>query len=158
MIKCLFGHKWKGFYKIVNGNPVRFCMRCNKEEHVTQEEYCKKQLENTKELVHSIETCFRIIDVQMVKGFYSNTDKSFDLIYKIIVETKTQYSEHFNLIKESVENGINYIKRPIVKNPFEYETRYNGVYFQAKVGPEYIPPHIIPESINKQFERLKNEL
>lgn len=157
-MRCLFGHKWQNYYQIKNGNYVKICKRCEKESLVTEEQYNEKRLKNAKSLAHSVEISFRVIDVQMTKGVYLNTDKYFHLIYEIIIESKSQYSEHFNLIRDAVKNGINYIKRPIVKNPFEYETRYNGVWYHKKVGPEYIPPHNIPERINKQFERLLNEL
>jgi hypothetical protein len=157
-LKCLFGHKWQDFYEIKNGDYIKKCIRCDKEILITKEQYDIKQLINTKSLAHNVEIIFKVIDYEMIKGFYSNCDEKFDTIHDVIVKSKKQYSEHFNLIRDAVENGINYIKRPVIKNPFEYETCYNGVWYHEKVGPEFIPPHKIPESITKQFERLTNEI
>jgi len=108
-IKCLFGkhiwgkwHNYAGIYK-------RFCICCNKSKSKSQEEFLKWQHQQLSNFVYAIEKIFQVLNQELIKGAYIQSNYIIDNLIKDIEKCKSVFNQHeLDIVQNTIIDGINF--------------------------------------------------
>ena len=159
-LKCWFGnHIWSEWQFITKSKPPhyqRYCENCGKTERLERQEYLDKREEDFKEILSCYEVLFRLIDVKLGAGSFSDCYELVNNMYNDKLKFIDQ--SHKTRFYETIVSGIKYLHRPSPDNPNEYSTQFWGgaCYSSVKTGPSHLPSHHIPDRLEQELEKLKN--